>query len=188
MSLVNILKENKKQILDEWFELLAKTYPRETAQLMIKKRKSLFKSPLERFQSPAEYLFVTGLERIFDAIIKEEVNWEEIEGALDDILRLRSIQDFTPSRAVSFVFFLKGIIKNYAERHGGIQEFLEFEMRIDALACKAFDIYMQCREDLYERRVAEVKALRDMAMKALERAGVAYYELEKQPEELRKKH
>ncbi len=185
MKLRKLLKEKKEEILDKWFELLAKTYPQETAELMMRKRKSLFSTPLQRFESPAEYLFTTGLGKILDEITKEKIDWKEVDKALDDILRLRSLQDFTPSQAISFVFFLKGIVKSYSEN---LEEYVKFEPILDTLACRAFDVYMKCREDLYERRVAEVKAFKDMAMRALERVNLAYHDLEKKYEELRKKH
>jgi hypothetical protein len=48
---------------------------------------------------------------------------------------------------------------------------LKLESRIDELALLAFEIYMQCREKIYECRVNEVKGQREIAMKLLERTN-----------------
>ena len=51
---------------------------------------------------------------------------------------------------------------------------MKFESRIDKLAFLAFDIYMKCREKVYEIRVNEIKSERENAIKLLERASLMY--------------
>ena len=58
------------------------------------------------------------------------------------------------------------------EANGAYTELLEFESRVDDLALLALDIYMRCRDKLYELRVGEVKAERDRALKLWERTGL----------------
>jgi hypothetical protein len=65
---------------------------------------------------------------------------------------------------VSFVFLLKGILR---ERWAGQeQQRAAVEARIDAAALMAFDLYMKCREKIYEvlasearRRVAQLERI-----------------------------
>jgi len=52
-----------------------------------------------------------------------------------------------------------------------LQELMEFESRIDGLALMAFNIYMQCRETLFDVRVNEI---RSRVSRILERACEKY--------------
>ena len=93
---------------------------------------------------------------------------------LDSIIRVRAIQDFTPSKAVSFTTILKKIIREELSsdisKDQLFKELLELESRIDRLTGLAFDIYMECREKLFEIRTREVK---DMTYRLIQRANRA---------------
>jgi hypothetical protein len=61
---------------------------------------------------------------------------------------------------VSFVFLLKRVIraeiKEAADR-AAADELAEIDAQIDQIALFAYDIYVKCREQVYELRVNEVK-------------------------------
>lgn len=65
--------------------------------------------------------------------------------ALDAIIRIRAVQDLTPSQAVEFLFLLKPIMRELAPE----QDQVRLADRIDRLALMAFDKYMQCRRRSY---------------------------------------
>ena len=94
---------------------------------------------------------------------------------LDHIIRIRSVQDFSPSEALAFIFTLKqavrGVFKKEIKEKRFREELERFESRIDRLALLAFDTYVQCREKLYELRVKEVKGHRDAAVRMLDRTN-----------------
>jgi hypothetical protein len=115
-----------------------------------------------------------GIETLYDELI-HGMNSNKLSAALDAIIRIRSVQDFSPSQAIAFVPLLKRVIR---EELGGeikdnqiLEELLPVELRIDQLALLAFDIYMKCREKIFEIRVNEVKAQREMALQLLERTN-----------------
>ena len=85
----------------------------------------------------------------------------DIRAALDEIIRIRSVQDFTPSQAVAFVFLLKKAVReelgDEIEREGLYGELLRFEDRVDDLALLAFETYMRCREDLFALKAEALK-------------------------------
>jgi len=93
------------------------------------------------------------------------------------------VQDFSPSQAIGFIFLLKKAIREVLE--SGIrgkpvlEEWMEFQSRIDQLALLAFDVYMECREKICEIRVNEAKAEREMAFRLLERMSFMKKEPEK---------
>jgi hypothetical protein len=76
-------------------------------------------------------------------------------------MKIRAVQQFTPSQAVGFVFRLREIVR--AEL-GGVAadpevsvELAELDAQIDRIALAAFDTYVACREQVYELRINEVK-------------------------------
>jgi hypothetical protein len=97
--------------------------------------------------------------------------------------RIRSIQDFPPSQAIGFIFLLKRaiqeVLKSGIQEKPVLEEWLEFQSRIDQLTLLAFDIYMECREKICEIRVNEAKAKREMAFRLLERMNFIKGEPEK---------
>ena len=83
------------------------------------------------------------------------------------------MQDFSPSQAVSFVLMLKEVVrselqKEIAEGNFG-EELHRFESRIDEISLRAFDLYMKCKEKIFEIRVNES---RNQVARLLERAGL----------------
>jgi len=79
---------------------------------------------------------------------------------LDDLVRLRAVQDFTPAQALAFLFSLKKIIRDElreANHDAPHEELFEFEARIDRLALSAFEIYARCREQLFEIRMNQMR-------------------------------
>ncbi|MBI4686050.1 MAG: RsbRD N-terminal domain-containing protein [Nitrospirae bacterium] len=164
MSLKNLLEENKGKIIAKWFDAIIETYPSDTANFL--------KSQENRFANPVGATISQGINNLFDIIMNGSDN-EEAYAFLDNIVRIRAIQDFTPSQAVSFMFFLKRIIreelrKAIQEKHI-YEELFAFEAKIDVLASSAFDIYMKCREKLYEIKASE---LRRMTFRLLQRANL----------------
>jgi hypothetical protein len=98
---------------------------------------------------------------------------EKCQASLDTILKIRSVQDFSPSKAVGFIFLLKRAIgetlKHEIYKEPIIDEWLKFQSRIDDLALQAFDIYMGCREKICEIRVNQARAEKETAFKMIER-------------------
>ncbi|OGK11598.1 MAG: hypothetical protein A2W80_01200 [Candidatus Riflebacteria bacterium GWC2_50_8] len=154
MRLKRLLSEKKSAVLRRWFDDIVETYPPDTSQFL-KKQKN-------QFANPVGSTILQGIENIFDGLLKG-LDKNEISPFLDNIIRIRAVQDFTPPQALSFIFLLKKIIRNEIAKEISdnelSEELLEFESEIDNLALISFDIYMQCREKLYEIKANEVKRM-----------------------------
>ena len=164
MVLENLLLQNKTTILKRWFDLILETYPADTATMM-RKEKNQFTNPVgSTISHEIEVLFKKLCEGIRD---------EKSQVSLESILKIRSVQDFSPSKAVGFIFQLKKAIEETRKgeicREQNIEAWRAFQSRIDALALQAFDIYMGCREKICEIRVNQAKAEREMALRMMER-------------------
>jgi hypothetical protein len=69
---------------------------------------------------------------------------------------VRAVQDFEPSAAVSFVFDLKGLLREFAGK-GGDGSLEVLDQRIERLGMCAFDVYMRCREEMWKIRAREIR-------------------------------
>jgi hypothetical protein len=164
LAIQDLLKKNKAAILERWFHLILETYPANTAAMM-RKDKNQFTNPVS-----------STLSREIDVLFKnlcEGSQDEKCQSSLDSILKIRSVQDFSPSKAVGFIFLLKRAIgetlKNDICKESVMDEWLKFQSRIDDLALQAFDIYMDCREKICEIRINQAKTEREMAFRMMER-------------------
>ena len=152
MSLQKLLEENKSVILSRWFDSILATYPADTKQFLRTKK--------NQFDNPVAHRISKGIEGIFGQILGEAEE-KDVSPFLDNIIRVRAVQDFTPSQAVAFIFDLKRLVREELGeeiRQGQLSEELwRFEEATDKMGLLALDIYMKCREEIYEVRVKEVK-------------------------------
>jgi len=153
MNLKDVLSEKRSAILKRWFDVIVETYPAETATFL--------KNQKDRFANPVAAAVSHGIENIFDELL-QGADTERVSPFLDNIIRIRAVQDFTPSGALAFIFLLKKVIReelgSEADKAPILGEMITLESRIDDLALLSFNIYMQCREKLYDIRANEVKS------------------------------
>lgn len=152
MKLQNLLSEKRSKILEKWFHLILETYPPETAKFLKKQK--------DRFANPVGAAIYQGIEGIFDQLC-QGIDSDKVSPFLDKIIRVRAIQDFSPSQAIAFIFILKHVIREELKqeiRENGIsEELLTIEFGIDDLALLSFNIYMACREKIYDMKFNEVR-------------------------------
>lgn len=152
MPLTAHLAQKKSAILGRWLNLIYESYPPETA-IFLRKEKN-------RFDNPAGYRISEGLEGLYGALL-QEMERDQVLACLDEIIRIRALQNFTPSQALAFIFLLKIVIRE--ELSGEIQtenlalELLDLESRIDGLALLGFDVYTKRREKIFEIKADEAK-------------------------------
>jgi hypothetical protein len=163
----DLLKTKKTVILNRWFGLILDTYPPDTSKML--------KAEKDRFANPVGQTITKEIEVLYDEVLGE-MNSDRISVALESMLRIRSVQDFSPSQAVVFVHGLKKVIRDElaGEMRGGdvFEEWLTLESNIDQLSLRAFDIYMKCREKICEIRIHEMESQRDSALKLISRCGL----------------
>ncbi|NDV18077.1 hypothetical protein GO013_01425 [Pseudodesulfovibrio sp. JC047] len=152
MTFESVLAERKAELSKKWAEMVLKTYPLETQKVWTRQR--------DRFQNPvgAAIIETTG------ELVEQLIDWQDagkIAKSLDRLIRIRAVQDLTPSQALSFVFLLKKLLRDEffksMEKDGTLNELLRFEAKIDNLAMMSFDIYTKSRDEVFRFRVEEVK-------------------------------
>lgn len=164
MKLEQLLAQKRSDILGKWQSLTLETYPADS-QRFLKKQKDPFANPVGTTLS-------RDVENIYDGLLKEaEIEW--VYPFLDRIIRIRAVQDFSPSQAVSIVLLLKKAIRLELEKelreHQLHEQLLAFDSRLDDVLLLAFDIYAKCKEKIYEIRVQEI---RNHVSRLLQKSGL----------------
>ena len=148
MGLNEVLAAKRGAVLERWFQAVLATYPEDTARFLA--------GGADPFANPVGHTVREGLGRLYDRFAAD-VPASELSSAIDGIVRIRAVQEFTPSAAVGFVYTLRGIVRE--ELAGALDPAGQaaLENGVDRLALVAFDVYMQCREKIFEIRVREIK-------------------------------
>ncbi|MDP2646210.1 MAG: RsbRD N-terminal domain-containing protein [Desulfobacterales bacterium] len=168
MSLKILLAKRKKALVQTWFDHVLETYPANTAKFLT--------SQNDPFANPVGQTLVAGLDALFDGLLNGMAPKTAAE-LLDPIVRIRAVQDFSPSRAVAFILSLKNVLETHVRKKFPeefcslrmISELRELEAEIDALCLVAFDVYMACREKIYQLKAEDAKG---RSFKAFQRAGL----------------
>jgi hypothetical protein len=149
----DLLERRREAILEGWRSRIFDTYPADTARFM--------KSAADRFANPVGHVLSSGIKELYAELLAG-CDSERFFSILDGILRIRSVQDFTPREAVGFVFLLKDVVRETLAneiRDGSLHgELRSFEDRVDRLALMAFETYTCCREDLYNIRIRSIQS------------------------------
>lgn len=163
MNLYELLSERKMVILNKWFDAVLNSYHQDTADF--------FRRQKDQFANPVGSAIHSGLNSLFDEILTG-ADRDKISKSLDNIIRIRAVQDFAPSQAVAFVVYLKIIVREEISGENQTKifadELLTFDRLLDNLMLLSFDIYMTCREKIYDIKANE---LRRMTSKLVERAN-----------------
>ena len=154
MNLKDLLIQKRSLIIKKWLDSIFDTYPSDT-KIFLKKRNN-------QFANPVGHIIAKETENLYDLFLEDrDIDREKLYPILDRIIRIRSIQDFSPSHAIVFIYVLKNMIKEEfigeIRENDLFEELLIFYDRIDHAVLTAFDIYSECRESLYEIRAEQAK-------------------------------
>ncbi len=150
-SLSEALKRNEEKILALWTERTLDTYV----------SSDFFKKSQDCFANPVGANIREGLAQLFRLIIAG-ADSPEFAKPLDMIIRIRAVQQFTPSQAVAPLLDLKAVVRQIFSADKDCRNLLlklvQFEAEVDRIMLLAFDLYMECRERLYKARIRELKS------------------------------
>ncbi len=102
MALIELLSKEKGAILERWHQRVLETYPAETAGFLGQTK--------EPFANPVGATLLKELPVVYQALLGTADPTRTAQ-ALDDLVRLRAVQNFSPSQAIGFIFTLKSVIR-----------------------------------------------------------------------------
>jgi hypothetical protein len=153
MDLQSYLTENRPKLVERWIDAVIATYPPDSVRF--------FKSTRDRFANPVGSTIKRSIDLLFTEIIKEKMDPAAVQEAMDPIVRLRAVQEFTPSQALSFIFAIKPILRKSLEKNlsdPAVDRFLrDVAAQTDGLMLIAIDIYSKCREKIFLLRINQAK-------------------------------
>lgn len=131
------------EIAERWLRRTLASYPAKV-QPFIAAESDPFRNPVG-----------STLRRGLAAIVRESLGVMDTQAlavAVDELIRLRAVQDFTPREALRFIFDLRA-----AAAESGVPLPADFPARVDQIALLAFDKYMACREQIFDLRARELR-------------------------------
>jgi len=152
MQLKKLLEDKKSSIVKKWFEFVIETYAPDAA--------IFFKSQRDNFANPVGETTRSSLEKLYDVLL-ERNDVDSITTTLEPLIKIRAVQDFSPSQAVGFLFSLKTIIRDELKKDLkkiDPADLASVDSSIDALALIGFDIFVQCREKIYSLKTNEERS------------------------------
>ncbi|MCP4706811.1 MAG: hypothetical protein GY865_19610 [candidate division Zixibacteria bacterium] len=151
-KLINSLLSRKDIILDKWIKSILDGYQFEGARF--------FTENDNPFHNPVGTKTKSESELILSQILGD-MDLAILEKSLEKIIKIRSIQEFSASEAVSFINLLKQVIDDEinSEEFKDIpnSDILNVFARIDKVILMAFDIYMYNRERISQIKINEIK-------------------------------
>lgn len=149
-----MLNKRKKLVLQKWFDAVLETYPADGRKFLGDHK--------NRFSNPVGASIYEGIDGLYERLIDgTDPESEDFARLLDRIVRIRAVQEFSPSQALGFLFPLKSVIREVVKQEttekGLGEELMALERRIDQLVLLSFDKYVECRERLFEIRIREIK-------------------------------
>lgn len=172
MNLQDFLREKRAAVLKRWLDSVLLAYPQQTAEFL-KNRKN-------QFANPVGQIITDGISGMLDSLIAGldtaggQAHAGEFGDFLDNLVKVRAVQEFSASAAVGFIFSLKKAVRaeiaDLGEEGNGLSAEMEaFDESVDRLALAAFDAYAKCRERIFELKTTE---FRNMTFRLLQQAKV----------------
>jgi hypothetical protein len=167
-ALEQVLISKKGAIIEAWHHAVMATYAAE-ARAFLTSEKDPFCNPvghvLHRTGDALFEIAMTGVER------------ERAEEDLADIVRIRAVQDFSPSQALSFVDAMRQAIRHevlpVVAEEAGFRHLLRIESRLHEAMLVAVDLYVACKKRIDDIRVKEAQAEKERLLKLIRAMGGA---------------
>ena len=153
MTLQALLIERRAPLCRRWLEAILRDYGDLTAARWLRQR--------DQFANPVGHTLAAALPVLLEAVAGDGEPAAGALSALEAVVRIRSVQNLAPSRAVGFVQRLRDAIREELapELAGGAfaADLAAVEARIERLTSFAIDTYVGLREQVFRLRQQELK-------------------------------
>ncbi len=149
--LQEILEVREDALVDAWLDRVLNAYPADGS--------AVFKRRTNQFANPVGHTSRESVRVVYRALVADAPDSLHA-AALEDLLRIRAVQQMPPSVAVGWVLDLKTLVKEELSAWWSPEirvALRAFEDRVDRLALEAFDLYVAFREELASLKVKEAR-------------------------------
>ncbi len=163
MGLPEILRDKRDALAIRWRELVLETYPPESVAFLGQEK--------DEFRNPVGATIRQAIDTLTGTLVTGAAR-EGPSPALDAMVRMRAVQNFSPAQTVGFVFlFRRALADVLREELPEVRavELIGLFARLDDLALEAWDRYAACRDKVSDLRAREATA---RTYTLLKRAGL----------------
>jgi hypothetical protein len=148
-----ITSDTTQRLAKRWFSVIMDTYPAETKMFLAKNK--------DAFANPVGGTIKRSIEQLTEIVLDPKLKREHVKDAIEPIIRIRAVQEFSISQALSFIFEFKPLVRkeipSLLKTEEGRRYMEDIDANIDAIMLSALDIYMSCKDTVYKLRINEAK-------------------------------
>jgi hypothetical protein len=163
MNLHRLLQKKKSAIRKRWLDEIFTSYPPDACHFL--------KDEMDVFANPVGHTISANADYILEGLIKGD-DTSSLSPYLEWIIRIRAVQDFTPTQVVSFVGSLKsatiGLLQTDIQKHNLWEEWEELSARIDTLTLMSFEIYTKMKEKIHSIQMKELEKSEKFLIRLME--------------------
>ncbi|MBQ7457485.1 MAG: RsbRD N-terminal domain-containing protein [Desulfovibrio sp.] len=152
MKLTKLLHEKHEELEALWVDAVFKTYSEKAIPHL--------SSNADPFTNPVGNMVKEAAHCLFSALSLDDITIDAVKQALDRFVKIRAVQDFTPSQSVGVIYLIKPLLRSHilpaVDQHQ-LSDYLDLESRVDTLALLAFDMYTKDRETVAQIRIKEIR-------------------------------
>ncbi len=160
--LKEFLQTHQKALRDEWFKLALSAYP--------EMGRPFFEKVTGGFDNPVGQTIYDSLTALLAELLQDAPEEEVILAQVSNIMAIKAVQDVAPSKAASVFPAFKQVVMRAVYPKGKCQveteELIDFFDALDTVTLYAFDVYLERRVQIYEMRLAQIKANNDILLRA----------------------
>ena len=108
MDLQKFLTDNRQKLVVKWTEAVIATYPADSVKF--------FTNTKDPFANPVGNTIKRSIDLLFTQVIKQKMDPTAVNEAMDPIVRLRAVQELAPSKAISFIFAIKHLLRKALDK------------------------------------------------------------------------
>ncbi len=152
MDFCDFLLENQTVLVKQWIDRAMSVYHADSLNFLTTQK--------DRFANPLGYKVESAIEHLYKSI-RGVVDDEKMLPYLEQLLKMRAVQDHSASAAVAFIFDIKRLLRDRcrSEKYAlADDDWWTFTCQVDELAMKTFELYSASRERLYLVRLQELKS------------------------------
>jgi len=151
MNFKDFIGKNKERLLEEWFLWLVDHYPEPSKKFISQKDKP--------FTNPVGYNLFQNLKKLLFTISSGEIESQEFNSSLEEILKIRAVQDLSYWRSANIFRFLWDNFNVNLPEDKNIESYkadVEYYLRISE---KAFETFISIREKIAQIQREEIRNL-----------------------------
>jgi len=158
-----VLADHRDRFVGAWLDAMMASYPAEA--------RGFFEKSTDPFRNPVGATIAEAIGALADGLLSG-ADAASLRGPLDDIVRIRAVQELKPALALRFIFELKQVVRSTLTEAGCPEKLahdsLDLESWVDSLALLGFELHVAARERIWEIRNRDVTA---RTYSLLKRAG-----------------